>query len=183
MKIIKTEVTGGYHHITEAASVTRGRLNNSAPDIETFERWIISEHSPLRRLRIAVTVEAPPSVITHFTRHIHALHYVQTSRPDITGRERDDSDKLYLIDANAQEWLQIARARMCKTATQDTQDMMYLIKKAFMHHDSYLSVLSKHMLPKCYHLGRCNEPWGGCGQFPYKVFDGYEWYTEGVKNG
>lgn len=177
MKVIKIEVIGNYNHITEAAGITRGNFTHHAPSLETFEKWLISEHSPIRRVQVAVTISAPPVVISHFVRHIHALHYVQTSRPDITGTPRENREKYYLIQANLQEWLQISRARLCRTAAQDTQNMMYLIKKAFLHHDNYLAVVSKYMLPKCYHLGRCNEPWGGCGQFPYMRFDGYEWYS------
>jgi hypothetical protein len=165
---MRIEVIGYWDDIAESANITRGRISHKNFDADVFEKWLISEHSPIRSVEIAVIITADRNVIMQLVRHTHAKHFVQSSRPDITGKPRDDEQKLYKIQANLQEWLHIARARLCTTTELETRKTLLAIIEAFRRHDPYLATLASYMVPKCAHSGRCTEPFSPCGAYPLK---------------
>lgn len=172
MKIHKIKIIGDFDDIIKAARITRGDGNTDreiTPHL--FEKFIIAEHSPIRVVSLQVIMTVQRSVALQLARHVHADHYIQTSRPDITGSPRSEGEKLYMIQANLQEWLHISRARLCKTAEKDTIDAIMKIKTFLSETgDEYLEIFEKYMQPKCYFTGRCNEVFNPCGDCPQTYF-------------
>lgn len=177
MKILLVERHGSWGLISQAGFITRGKFKPDAKlSAEGLDKWLTSGHSPIRRVSISVVVSAPAEPISHLVRHIHSIHFVESRRPDITGKPRDNRERLYLIQANLQEWIQIAHDRLCSKAASSTQDLVTMIRNSFVNHDEYTRVLAKHMVPSCLYLGRCKEVFEGCGWHPVKrLNDKGEW--------
>ncbi len=161
MGIISIEQTTRPGLIAEAGKITRGEITHiESVSEENLDKWLTSEHSPIRRVRVAVIMSVSPSVISHLTRHIHAEHFVESGRPDLTGKPRDGSDRLYLLEANLQEWMQIARKRLCFAAADETRKTVETIRERFSEsQEPVIRVLSRHMIPRCVYEGVCREVW------------------------
>jgi hypothetical protein len=166
MKILKIEIIGRWGLIPESGDITQGRLRGRELSSKLLDRYLTAGHSPIRRVSVAVTVQAPTEPISHLVRHVHSLHFVQTGRPDLTGHSRDDSkERLYLIQANCEEWMNIAHDRLCNKAAKSTRELVGMIKDSFSEsEDKNLNVLSNHMVPSCEYLGRCKEVFNPCGK-------------------
>lgn len=175
MKINSIEVCSRWGLIPEGGDITQGKQTERKMSPKLFDKYLTSGHSPLRRLDIAVIVEAPTEPISHLVRHVHAVHFVQTGREDLTGVKRDHSaDRLYLLQANPQEWVQISHDRLCKKAADTTRELVWMIRHAFeTHEDKLLNVLGMHMEPSCCYLGACKEVFGSCGRYGLKKLKGY----------
>jgi len=164
MQIVDIEVIGRWGLIAEAGDITQGKLTKREMTPKLFDKWLTSGHSPIRRVQIAVTMFAGPEPISHLVRHVHSLPYVQTGRPDITGKERDNKERYFLLQASPEEWINISHDRLCEKAAESTQRLIGMIRDKFeMHEDPMLNVLAIHMEKSCGYLGYCKEVFSSCG--------------------
>ena len=159
--------------IKESALNTINKEVESTLTPQLFFKYLITEHSPIRTL-ILRTVFHGMNVFTsvHFARHVHSLPFVTTNRPDRTGKERSVTDTVnHMMDTNCQALIDMARKRLCKKCSKDTQDWMHQLKYKLMtvtFEDSVLyefyKELGKALVPNCVYRGMsCPEVFSPCG--------------------
>lgn len=145
--------------LSRAAGVTQGKDNIGAVTPAMFERFLRSEHKPICCVRVVIDATVPKSVASHFRTHDHKLDFIQTSRPDLTGKDRDGSEEVrYLIVCNPQTLVNIARKRLCSKSEKNTLDFCAEIEyRARKSANRYLQILSEYMVPNCQYRGGCTE--------------------------
>lgn len=155
------------YDLQEAAMNT---INKSVVDSkkltpELFNKYLVSEHSPIRSIIIRISmIDISYYTSVHFARHVHALHYVSTNRPDRVKKARSVDDTVnHIMDCNLQSLIDMSRKRLCYKSHPETVKVMQAIVKAL--HDSedeYLYALSCHLEPNCLYRGFCPE-FKSCG--------------------
>lgn len=166
IKIIKYYIDN-WQEIKDATMTTIGLKTGKYPTSDWKLKLLISEHSPIRRLRIKWKWEALKSwVSVHFVRHKFGIeHQISTKRTDRTGVNRDElrQDELVVheFDANAQAIINISRRRLCYQASKETReawiDFLNELKKVEPE-------LYKVCVPECVYRCGCPE-FKNCGFF------------------
>lgn len=157
----------------DAKNECRNTVNKEATDKEPTEKFIkqllISEHSPIRIIRVKWRWEGIKSWISvHFARHwLGWDKWVSTQRSDRTGINRDkspqDTPVNMDIEANAQALINVARFRLCYQAHPETRAYMEDLK-ASIKEDLNQKALSNVMVPNCIYRCGCPE-FKSCGYF------------------
>ncbi len=123
---------------------------------------LISEHSPIRLLRISWRWEAIKSwIATHYARHWLGFDkWIGTRRSDRTGVDRNKlhQDELVPMDvcANAQALINISRFRLCNQAAPETREHMEDVKLT-LHEETDQQELADVMVPNCIYRCGCPE--------------------------
>ena len=160
-----------WQEIKDSTMTTIGKNTGRYPDSDWKLKLLISEHSPIRRLRIKWKWEAIKSwVSVHFVRHkIGIEHQVSTRRTDRTGINRDElrQDELvnHEIDANAQAVINISRKRMCFQASKETREEWFKVVNAIKDVEQELYITC---VPECVYRCGCSEV------FPCNFFDRFK---------
>lgn len=146
------------------------------PDRDWKIKLLISEHSPIRKLKLSWKWDSIKSwVSVHFVRHkIGIDHWVSTRRTDRTGIDRNAlrQDELvsHEFEANAQAIINISRKRLCSSASLETRtawkEFLVEVKKV----EPELFFVS---VPECIYRGGCSE-FHNCGL--YKSICGREYF-------
>lgn len=170
----KTEVLRVDADWTMIKNECRNTVNKEATQIppkpEFKRRLLISEHSPIRLIRIQWRWASIKSwCATHFARHwLGWDKWIGTRRSDRTGvnRETLSQNELVPMDvcANAQALINVARFRLCRQASTETRTYMEDLKKTIA---SFEPELADVMVPNCVYRGGCPEfqPCSFWGQF------------------
>jgi hypothetical protein len=136
------------------------KLVNKNITSEWKRKILESEHSPIRELWFGFKMEIPYWVSVHFTRHHEGVnHFVQTQRTDRTGIDRNEIPQgamvSHIMTINAQALMNMARKRLCKQASVETQQVMYIICQKAIEVCPELKGL---LVPNCaYRNGKCTE--------------------------
>lgn len=152
--------------VKECTLNTVGKSSAKAPSDEWIERLVKAEHSPIRELWFGIKMEIPYWVSVHFVRHhIGVNHYVQTQRTDRTGTDRNELPQSALVShimsINAQSLINMSHKRLCKQASEETQQVMRMIVDEVIKIAPYMKDV---LVPLCkYRNGKCTE------MFPCKV--------------
>lgn len=139
---------------------TVGKSTTKAPTEEWLVKLIEAEHSPMRELWFGIKMEIPYWVSVHFVRHhIGVNHYIQTQRSDRTGVNRSEKPQgeivSHIMSVNAQELVFMAHKRLCKQASEETQEVMREIVKKIVEVAPFMKSV---LVPLCkYRGGLCNE--------------------------
>ena len=174
MKVEITRVTSWTDVLNAARFTQRKPLLDKEPS-DDFKRKIIrAEHSPLRCLMFNIDFyDIPYYVSVHLCRHIHAQPFVSTSRPDIDGTQkpRDEQKKTDLVNMrlflNAQEIINISKARICRKAEKETRNIWQSVILALYTEEP---LLAHACVPSCVYRGFCPEL-KSCGYIDSKAFD------------
>ena len=116
-----------WQEIKNSTMTTIGKKTGSYPKKDWKIKLLISEHSPIRKLKISWKWESIKSwVSVHFVRHKFGIdHWISTRRTDRTGIDRNElrQDELVVheFEANAQSIINISRKRMCFQASKETR--------------------------------------------------------------
>lgn len=159
IKIIKY-YTDNWQEIKDATMTTIGLKTGKYPTSDWKLKLLISEHSPIRRLRIKWKWEALKSwVSVHFVRHKFGIeHQVSTKRTDRTGVNRDElrQDELVVheFDANAQAIINISRRRLCYQASKETREAWINFLNELKDIESELHTVC---VPECVYRCGCPE--------------------------
>lgn len=107
----------------DAKNECRNTCNKDATDVEPTQEFIkkllISEHSPIRLIKIKWRWEGIKSWISvHFARHwLGWDKWISTQRSDRTGIDRDasrqDTPVNMDVEANSQALINVSRYRLC----------------------------------------------------------------------
>jgi hypothetical protein len=117
------------------------------------------EHSTIRtQLFWIEMVDIPTFVSVHLVRHkIGVEHFVGSNREDLGGNSEADrhTPVTHCMLINAAALLELGRARLCKKASKQTQEVVQGIRLELLEVDP---ALSKAMVPRCvYRNGICGE--------------------------
>lgn len=130
------------------------------PAREFKQKLLISEHSPIRLLRVKWSWQKIKSwIATHFARHwIGWQKWIGTRRTDRTGIDRDDLKQGELIpmdiEANAQAMINVSRVRLCRQSAPETREYMEDLKRSIRNVEPEISDV---MVPNCVYRGGCPE--------------------------
>jgi len=145
---------------------------------EALQKYIDSEHSPIRGLMLIVDMFdiAAYSTSVHFARHkIGVEHFVTSNRPDRTGVERSIDDRVdHRMLLNYQALRNIAKERMCGNAAPETRAVMLTIREILYTEalkdfgKPIALVLYTSLMRKCAYRGGCYE-FKACGYWEDRV--------------
>lgn len=155
-------VKGNWLEVLNAARTTvkKTALSDRVVSFAWRKNMLLAEHSPIRLISFHWRwTKLPYWVSVHLTRHwLGILHWVQSSRTDRTGIERDDLPQnipvLHECEANAQALINISRKRLCSQAATETRDAWKAVIKEIEELDP---VLASILVPECIYRGFCPE--------------------------
>lgn len=159
--------------IREAIAATLGKeeMPTSPSDLlHYYVNLFIQNHSVVRAVRFRIKdTEADKSVTRQLLRATTGSPqpYVESGRPDWTGKPRDDSATcLFLHDHTAESFINEARQRLCYRAWKPTRDtVLDIIREMWYTQDSYFQALAICCVPNCYFQYGCPEGKFDCGWF------------------
>ena len=161
MKIEITRVTSWTDVLNAARFTQRKAPHSGEPSINWKKKIIKAEHSPLRCLMFNIDFyDIPNYVSVHLVRHVHAQPFVSTSRPDIDGKQipREEQKKIDPVNMrlflNAQEIINISRARLCNKAEVETRKIWKQVIDELRKIEPELAVAC---VPNCVYRGMCPE--------------------------
>ena len=172
MKIDLFQHEDNWQDIKDAAMNTINKTTGKYPDSEWKRRFILSEHSPIRRMKFYWHWKGLKSwVSVHMVRHkIGIEHWVSTQRSDRTGINRDDLPQGSLVnhacEADAQALINISRKRLCSCASPETHEAWQLVKEEVAKTEPELASC---MVKECIYRGFCPEMFS-CGYDKTKDF-------------
>ena len=171
--------------IREAALNTVGKELVGEMTPIMFHKYLIAEHSPIRSLILRVTFyDMNYYTSVHFARHVHAVHYVSTGRPDRTKKERTVDDTVtHMMDINCQALIDMARKRLCYKCSEDTRLWMEELKRQLIKSpDSFYSNLGRVLTPNGLYRGFCPEfkTCGKCYRYDFGSETSYGQYNADI---
>lgn len=172
MKIDIFSHIDNWQEVKDSTMNTIGKTTGKYPDSNWKRRLIISEHSPIRRLKFYWRwVDLKSWVSVHFVRHKFGIeHWVSTQRTDRTGINRDELPQGSLVnhacEANAQSLINMSRKRLCNCASKETREAWMAIKDKINETEPELASC---MVKECIYRGFCPE-FNSCGYYITDAF-------------
>lgn len=160
MKVDIFEHADNWQGIKDATMNTIGKTTGKYPDSEWKRKLIMSEHSPIRRLKFYWRwADLKYWVSVHLVRHkIGIDHWVNTQRTDRTGINRDELPQGALVnhaaEADAQALINISRKRLCMCASPETRNAWQKVKDEV---ERVEPELASCMVRECVYRGFCPE--------------------------
>lgn len=160
MKVDIFEHADDWQGIKDATMNTIGKTTGKYPDSEWKRKLIMSEHSPIRRLKFYWRwADLKYWVSVHLVRHkIGIDHWVNTQRTDRTGINRDELPQGALVnhaaEADAQAMINISRKRLCMCASPETRNAWQKVKDEV---ERVEPELASCMVRECVYRGFCPE--------------------------
>lgn len=168
MKVDILNISGTWRQIADACRTT---INKDVGTTEPSSNWktklLISEHSPIRKLRISWKwKDLKYYVSTHFVRHKYGIeHWVSTQRTDRTGIDREALQQSALVthesEANAQSIINISKTRLCMQASKETREAWQEFLESIKEKEPELYNVC---VPSCVYRCSCPE-FKSCGVF------------------
>lgn len=149
-----------WQDIKNATMNTINKSKGSYPISEWKRKLLLSEHSPIRKLKVAWRwLGLKYWVSVHLVRHKYGIeHFVGTQRTDRTGIDRDDipqgNEVNHECDANAQALINISRKRLCSCASPETRIAWQEVKDYVATVEPELASV---MVKECIYRGFCPE--------------------------
>lgn len=159
-----------WQDVKDAAMNTINKNTGKYPDSEWKRKLLMSEHSPIRRMKFYWRWKDLKSwVSVHMVRHkIGIEHWVSTQRPDRTDNQDIDRDRLlqgalvnHACEADAQALINISRKRLCNCASEETRLAWKAVKEKVAETEPELSSC---MVRECIYRGFCPEMFS-CGYY------------------
>lgn len=145
----------------ECRNTVNKQATDNVPGHKFREDLLISEHSPIRLIRVLWKWRSIPYwVSTHFARHwLGWDKWIGTQRSDRTGEDRTHKDQGAEVPmdvcANAQALINVSRVRLCRQSSEETRQHMEDVKeKIFLSGETELSDV---MVPNCVYRSGCPE--------------------------
>lgn len=160
MRIDNFKHEDNWQDIKDSTMNTIGKNTGKYPDSEWKRKLLLSEHSPIRRMKFYWRwLDLRYWVSVHFTRHKFGVdHFVATQRTDRTGVNRDELPQGALVnhgcEANAQALINISRKRLCHCASIETTQAWRAVKEEIAKVEPELASC---MVKECVYRGFCPE--------------------------
>ena len=177
MKVKLLSNQDNWQEIKNSTMNTIGKETGIYPDTVWKRRLLLSEHSPIRKLKISWKwTDLKSWVSVHFVRHKFGIeHFVSTQRTDRTGINRDELTQGELVshecEANAQAIINISRKRLCNCASKETRDAWLEFLDSIKETENELYSCC---VPDCVYRGYCYE-FKTCG---YSKSNDYKMWLE-----
>jgi hypothetical protein len=176
IEIIKYPLDEDWILVRNNALETQRKHSDKVPSSELKTKFLVSEHSPIRSLIFVWKwIDLPYWVSVHFVRHhIGIEHYVSSQRNDIQklyNRKQapQDAPVNHRCVANAQELINMSKARTCINASLETRQAWGMWLNSLKDVAPELYTLC---VPPCiYRNGLCPEVFKPCGYNHTKVFE------------
>lgn len=149
-----------WQEVKDSTMNTIGKDTGVYPSSEWKRRLIMSEHSPVRRIKFYWRwKDIKYWVSVHLVRHkIGIEHWVATQRTDRTGIDRNELPQGALVnhacEADAQALINISRKRLCHCASKETREAWLLVKEEVAKVEPELASC---MVKECVYRGFCPE--------------------------
>jgi len=130
------------------------------PNSEFKIKLLISEHSPIRLLKINwLWSKIKYWVSTHYVRHHQGIEkWVSTQRSDRTNVNRDEISQgahvNFEAEANAQSLINMAKVRLCYQASKETRELFEDLKVTISKQEFELADV---LVPNCIYRAGCSE--------------------------
>lgn len=166
-----------WQDVKDSTMNTIGKTTGAYPTSEWKRKLILSEHSPIRRIKFYWRwKDLKYWVSVHLVRHkIGIEHWITTQRTDRTGVNRNDLPQGSLVnhaaEADAQALINISRKRLCNCASKETREAWQMVKEKVAESEPELASC---MVKECIYRGFCPEMFG-CG------YDATESFQEELK--
>ena len=160
MKVKLKHNIDNWQAVKDATMTTISKDSGIYPSSEWKRRLLLSEHSPIRKLKLSWKWEDLMYwVSVHFTRHkIGIEHWVSTQRTDRTNTNRNEALQSALVkhecEANAQAIITISRKRLCNCASVETRQAWKEVLKEIKEVEPELV---SACVPDCIYRGHCYE--------------------------
>lgn len=160
MKIDIFKHEDNWQDIKDSTLNTIGKTTGTYPTSEWKRKLILSEHSPIRRMKFYWRwIDLKSWVSVHLVRHKFGIdHFVSTQRTDRTGVDRDDLPQSnpvkHACEANAQALINISRKRLCSCASKETREAWQAVKNEVAKAEPELASC---MVKECVYRGFCPE--------------------------
>ena len=153
----------------EACKITQGIIYNKEdmkPPKDEVKYWIkqiVANHSVLRCIRFRIIDAEPKSVVMQIIRATkgHPQPYVQSSRPDWTGKERSKDPyelKLFAHDHTAESFIEMCKQRLCMRTEEKTRFAVWSIVKEMKKSDiPFIKAVGICASPACFWYNGCPE--------------------------
>lgn len=160
VELIKYPSADDWMFCKRCTLVTVGKEAKAEPTQEWKHKILEARHSPVRTLQFAFELEIPYWVSVHLVRHVHAQPFVRSQRNDRQSdydREKapQDSPVTMIWYMNAEELMTISNKRLCKQASEETQNVVKMMC------DKVIEVCPEFeglLVPMCvYQGGVCHE--------------------------
>ena len=156
------KVDADWREVKNECRNTSNKDATSNPATKEFiKKILISEHSPIRLVRIKWRWEGIKSwIATHWCRHsIGVEKWISTQRTDRTGVDRDaarqDTPVNMDMEGNSQALINMGRYRLCHQASDETRECMEDLKVEIK--DVGQEELSNVLVPNCIYRAGCPE--------------------------
>ena len=133
-------------------------------ETEYWIKQIIANHSTIRSIHFRLVDTRPKSVINQIIRATkgHPQPYVESSRPDWTGKERSFDpyeDKMFMQDHTAESFVEMAKQRLCERTEKRTKEFMWeMVETLRRSSDPFLKAVGYCCHPNCWWSnGKCPE--------------------------
>ena len=162
-----------WQEVKDSTMNTIGKTKGTYPTSDWKRRLILSEHSPIRRIKFYWRWKGIKYFVSmHFTRHkIGVEHWISTQRSDRTGINRDslpqDAEVSHCVEANAQALINISRKRLCYCASPETREAWQEVKDKVSEVEPELASC---MVKECIYRGFCPEMFS-CGYSKTEAFE------------
>ena len=172
-----------WQDVKDSTMNTIGKTTGKYPTSEWKRRLLLSEHSPIRRIKFYWRwKDIKYWVSVHLVRHkIGIEHWVATQRTDRTGIDRNELPQGALVDhaceADAQAMINISRRRLCACASPETRQAWQAVKNKTAITEPELA---RCMVKDCIYRGHCYEMFS-CGYHKTEAFQKeLQEYREGI---
>lgn len=161
-----------WQDIKDSTMNTIGKDTGKYPTSDWKRRLILSEHSPIRRMKFYWRwKDIKYWVSVHLVRHKYGIeHWVSTQRSDRTGIDRNELNQEALVshacEANAQALINISRKRLCNCASPETREAWQAVKDKVAEIEPELASC---MVKECIYRGFCPEMFP-CGYSKTEAF-------------
>ena len=152
----------------------RTTVNKENSEVEATtdfkKKLLISEHSPIRVLRVDWHWDKIPYAIsTHYVRHHEGVEkWVGTERSDRTGVDRTTLSQMNPVpmdmEANQQALINMAKVRLCCQASKETREFFEDLKIT-LHNDEDTNEMADVLVPNCIYRCGCPEGFVECKFF------------------
>lgn len=174
-----------WQDVKDSTMNTIGKTTGKYPTSEWKRRLLLSEHSPIRRIKFYWRwKDLLYWVSVHLVRHkIGIEHWISTQRTDRTGINRNELPQGSLInhacEADAQALINISRKRLCTCASPETRQAWQEVKNKVAEVEPELA---RCMVPDCVYRGHCYE-FNSCGYHKTEAFKkALEDYRKGIND-
>lgn len=172
MKIDIFKHEDNWQDVKDSTMNTIWKTTGTYPDSAWKKKLLLSEHSPIRRIKFYWRWENLPYFVSvHFVRHKHGIeHWVSTQRTDRTGIDRTQIPQgapvNHACEANAQAIINISRKRLCNCASPETREAWQVVRDKIAECEPELASC---MVRECVYRGFCPEMFG-CGYDKTETF-------------